>query len=578
MQKRAKGASYTDRFNQKGSVSDAKSNTGSKKGAAVTGSYKGEDSEGGKVSVFMNLDDIPDCDAFENATPSPRKPASSSNNNKLGVQERFGSRGVHMSQGKSRQRSAVGDTAQSFEVNEWGADDMDDMPQVALAAKEGGDGVRQQQYSINKPPVQQRVAVTKEIPPPMQPQRIPNLPSFRQPLAADPSSANPSSRGGMSGGSYRSTPKENNIQQSFNPSNDYTPFRYIDSSGHVSSAPNPNPTLAPSGGRTGRQTRLKDDDDDWSDNDVNEIAAGGAPAYYDNYDEYPIRGGGFEDDGYATGKAPARGSKAHAHAPQQLSAQYSNVEGNINQGKRQFNLDNKLAAGRRSIDRGSHHPTPSVLDVPALPCETDSSRAELSPKDKLAYSRQPREVEYKPYTLQQYKIIKPKEYVEICNLKPDLNTDELRAKRANLERIKEFSKNLKSFNEKMIESQSRKPPTFSEASAIEISKKKEDSSRERALQFAKNIPRPKIVQRAEEFEEIEAGYMRVSDEQFGMGRDKARLVLLTRAYHPHLLISILTRTHAAYSSLDRALMDLEAKYAESKRNVEAIKKAMKSGY
>lgn len=39
--------------------------------------------------------------------------------------------------------------------------------------------------------------------------------------------------------------------------------------------------------------------------------------------------------------------------------------------------------------------------------------------------------------------------MEISNLKPDLNTEELRAKRSNLERIKEFSRNLKNFNKQV---------------------------------------------------------------------------------------------------------------------------------
>jgi hypothetical protein len=39
-------------------------------------------------------------------------------------------------------------------------------------------------------------------------------------------------------------------------------------------------------------------------------------------------------------------------------------------------------------------------DAPALPCEA------MTPKEKLYFSKEPREVEYKPYTLSQYKLIK----------------------------------------------------------------------------------------------------------------------------------------------------------------------------
>lgn len=49
------------------------------------------------------------------------------------------------------------------------------------------------------------------------------------------------------------------------------------------------------------------------------------------------------------------------------------------------------------------------------------SNEEIIPEDKkLFFSKAPRKVEYKPYTLEQYKLIKPKEYVEISNIKPGM--------------------------------------------------------------------------------------------------------------------------------------------------------------
>jgi len=38
-------------------------------------------------------------------------------------------------------------------------------------------------------------------------------------------------------------------------------------------------------------------------------------------------------------------------------------------------------------------------DAPASPCEA------MTPKEKLYFSKEPREVEYKPYTLSQYKLV-----------------------------------------------------------------------------------------------------------------------------------------------------------------------------
>ena len=50
--------------------------------------------------------------------------------------------------------------------------------------------------------------------------------------------------------------------------------------------------------------------------------------------------------------------------------------------------------------------------------EVDESRRQES--EILAFSRKPRPVQFKPYTLQQYKLIKPKEYIEYPKLQPGM--------------------------------------------------------------------------------------------------------------------------------------------------------------
>jgi hypothetical protein len=94
--------------------------------------------------------------------------------------------------------------------------------------------------------------------------------------------------------------------------------------------------------------------------------------------------------------------------------------------------------------------------------------------------------------LNQYKLIKPKEYVEISKMKPDLNTDELVAKRKNQERIKEFSKQLRNFNQEVIMQQPKKPSSIEE-NDLTVAKGKQESNRQRALEFAKHIPKPKVA-------------------------------------------------------------------------------------
>jgi hypothetical protein len=183
-----------------------------------------------------------------------------------------------------------------------------------------------------------------------------------------------------------------------------------------------------------------------------------------------------------------------------------------------------------------------------------SSFEDMTPKQQLAFSKQHREVEYKPYTLRQYNQIKSKEYVEISNLKPDLNTDALIAKRANLERIKQFSKNLNTHNRDNMEV-APKAPKSSQSSEMVINRKKLESKRERALQFAKNVPKPKLKAQ-QEYEcgtYDDDGY----DDGFGMGKQSAA---------PDLY----GMEHEHASRLD----DLEAKHNDAKAQVEAIKRSM----
>lgn len=74
----------------------------------------------------------------------------------------------------------------------------------------------------------------------------------------------------------------------------------------------------------------------------------------------------------------------------------------------------------------------------------------------------------------------------------DLNTDELIAKRKNADRIKEFSKQLRHFNQEVLVQQPKLPPS-TEQVEIEKSKSKMESSRHKAIDYAKNVPKPKVT-------------------------------------------------------------------------------------
>jgi len=75
-------------------------------------------------------------------------------------------------------------------------------------------------------------------------------------------------------------------------------------------------------------------------------------------------------------------------------------------------------------------------------------------------------------------------------LKPDLNSDVLKAKRANKERVKEFSRNLKQYNKQEIQAH-RKLPQSSEVLEAERAERKQASKREKMAEYGKRVPKPK---------------------------------------------------------------------------------------
>jgi hypothetical protein len=103
---------------------------------------------------------------------------------------------------------------------------------------------------------------------------------------------------------------------------------------------------------------------------------------------------------------------------------------------------------------------------------------------------------YKPKTLAQYRKYKKSLNSEpLGKLPPDLNRPELIRKRAKKERIRAFSERLRQVNTSAIRSRKNKSrPAKSEEEKEEI---KQPSARERALEFARTIPKPKLRQREE---------------------------------------------------------------------------------
>lgn len=144
----------------------------------------------------------------------------------------------------------------------------------------------------------------------------------------------------------------------------------------------------------------------------------------------------------------------------------------------------------------------------------------------------------------------------------DLNSEELIAKRSNLARVKEFSKQLKVYNEKAILQLPKKPSAVEEEQIVK-SKGNVESNRSRALNFAKNIPKPKTNNDrhiSDEANFVDNEELELETELFGdmsMGNEN-----LKRLLEPN-------------PSLEARMAELDAKHKENMKKVESIAKRRK---
>lgn len=235
----------------------------------------------------------------------------------------------------------------------------------------------------------------------------------------------------------------------------------------------------------------------------------------------------------------------------------------------------KPAAARHAVPPRTKKAVSPAVSAPPLPCEQPPveevhSSEQADPKKQLYFSKQPRAVEFRPYTLKQYSLIKPKDYVEIAKMQPDLNTDELVAKRKNAERIKEFSKQLRAVNSETLSAQ-RKLPSAAEQSDIEKSKQKYESKRQRALEFAKMVVKPGPG--SDPLDEDGEGGFGVRSMSAGQAQPTTKKTMRRPQPQPQQRMMQLAADNEDGEAAAR-LLELEARHSQSKAQVDAIRRAM----
>lgn len=235
---------------------------------------------------------------------------------------------------------------------------------------------------------------------------------------------------------------------------------------------------------------------------------------------------------------------------------------------------------KKNLNLGLSSPPKMMKNAPPLPIEHPS---DLPDDQKLFYSKQPRNVEYKPGTLKDYKATKPNEYQEIPKrLKPDLNTDTLRAKRANKERVKEFSKNLQEYNKNEIQTH-KKLPNSIESRDLELSSARQQSKAEKMKQYGKSIPKPKGSD-ASTITTKHTGAANANNPSQDRGAFRSKLDSIYDDDEWNAKDDMMDDSEQYLAAPDPSGMEmaaankideLEAKRGDSRRQIEAIKRSLK---
>jgi hypothetical protein len=117
---------------------------------------------------------------------------------------------------------------------------------------------------------------------------------------------------------------------------------------------------------------------------------------------------------------------------------------------------------------------------------SSSPAAAEKPGNQLLFSKKPREVEWQPKTLEEYRDRKPDAAAlrKLGSLGADLDNEDLLLKKARAEKIRQFSVGLRQVNA------NRNTPTTVATKPVELTAAQQ--KKQRVAEFVKSVPKPKV--------------------------------------------------------------------------------------
>eukprot|EP00762_Andalucia_godoyi_P000405 ANDGO_03055.mRNA.1 hypothetical protein (macronuclear) len=185
-------------------------------------------------------------------------------------------------------------------------------------------------------------------------------------------------------------------------------------------------------------------------------------------------------------------SYATQYATQRATPSSSNGKPQTEQSSRRHS---SVPPRGRSADAGSARSVSTRRQQSETESPKERDVENLSEEERLAFSRKPpRNVMYKPYTAESFRNINVP--IKLGSLGPDLQNEELQKKQEQVQRMREYARGVHAYNVASAPS-----PAEAKRRAPEPPQH-EKNARERALEFARNVPKPKAKRR--EYEEPSA--------------------------------------------------------------------------
>lgn len=116
----------------------------------------------------------------------------------------------------------------------------------------------------------------------------------------------------------------------------------------------------------------------------------------------------------------------------------------------------------------------------------DEERQNTSQSSNVSILSAPSSIKYRPYGIKDYREIKPKNYYTLGGLGPNLGGKEWQKRNERARRMQKYAKTIKEYNKDLKQTTTHSKPLPEHETALQM--------RQKMLEYAKHVPKPKLSQ------------------------------------------------------------------------------------